>query len=222
MVGTFQALSILLLAILPGAVLVFSFERHAGAVAGDANERLVRFVIGTVVVFPCTAILAAWTYSRVVHAPIEGSPGEFTNRLEEPLGISPAWTLLPLVYVLVPWCLGWALGEGVVWLRRRAVNNRTTSRVPGVAAWDIVFLAPGPKLIAAKLRGGPWIGGMFASNSFASPLASRRKELVLEAGVQIDQVSGQIERDETKTPILLPGAIVLNYADVELLVVEPT
>jgi Family of unknown function (DUF6338) len=221
MVGTFQALSLLLLAILPGAVLLFSYEHHAGPLAGDANERAIRFVVGTVLVFPYTATLAAWIYTRVVHVPVDGSQDDFRNRLEHPTGISPAWTLLPLAYVLVPWCLGWLAGKGRVSLRKRAVANRATSLVPGVAAWDIVFLEPGPKLISAKLRGGPWVAGVFSDSSFASASAGKHKELVLEAAVQVDD-KGQIERDDTDTPILLPGAVVLNYADVELMVVERT
>jgi hypothetical protein len=221
MVGTFQALSLLLLTILPGAVLLFSYEYHAGRLAGDANERSLRFVIGTVLVFPYTATLAAWIYTRVLHVPIVGSQDEFTNRLENPSGISPAWTFLPLAYVLVPWCLGWAAGKGRVSLRQRSVKKRATSLVPGVVAWDIVFLDPGPKLISAKLRGGPWVAGVFADESFASAPAGKEKELVLEAAVQVDD-KGQIERDQTGTPILLPGAVVLNYADVELMVVERT
>jgi len=40
------ALSLLVLTVLPGAVLVFSYERHAGPLAGDPNERTLRFVAG--------------------------------------------------------------------------------------------------------------------------------------------------------------------------------
>jgi Family of unknown function (DUF6338) len=221
MVGTFEALSLLVLAILPGAVLMFSYEHHAGPLAGSPNERVVRFVVGTVLVFPYTATIAAWAYTRVFHVRVDGSRDEFANRLEHPTGLSPAWTLLPLVYVIVPWVLGWLAGKGRVWWRARAVKNQTTSLVPGVSAWDIVFLEPGPKLISAKLRGGPWVAGVFSDSSFASAPAGKQKELVLEAGVQIDE-AGQIERDVYGTPTVLPGAVVLNYADVELMMVERT
>lgn len=221
MVGTFQALSLLLLTILPGAVLLFSYERNAGPLAGDANERALHFLIGTVLVFPYTATLAAWTYTSVLHVSVDGSQAQFTNRLEDPSDLSLGWTLLPLAYVLLPWCLGWATGKGRVSLRRRAVKNRATSLVPGVTAWDIVFLEPGPKLISAKLRGGPWVAGVFSDSSFASAPAGKQKELVLEAGVQVDD-AGQVERDDYGTPVVLPGPVVINYADVELMVVERT
>lgn len=218
MVGTFQALGLLVLTVLPGAVLLFSYERHAGPLTGEGNDRALRFVLGTVLVFPYTALVAAWAYTRVLH--VEGPEDYFRNRLEDPVDLSPAWSLLPLAYVVVPWCVGWLAGRVRVDLRRRSVENRSTSLVPGVAAWDIVFLQPGPKLISAKLRGGPWVAGLFAAESFASSLASRHKELVLEQGVAVD-ARGKVERDKWGTPLARPGGIVLSYTDVELMIVEP-
>lgn len=221
MASTVQAVGLLLLTVVPGAVLTFSYERHAGPFAGDTNERTLRFLVATALVFPVTATIAMWTFTRVLHVPVGDPPTEYRNRLEDPSDISLWWTLVPFPYLAVPWGLGWIGGSLGVWLRKRAVARKASSLAPGLAAWDVVFLEPGPKLISVKLRNGPWIAGLFARNSFASGPAARHKELVLETEVEVDDV-GQVRRGEDGVPIERAGTVVINYSDVELMIVERT
>jgi len=220
-VSSLQAVGLLILAIVPGAVLMFSYERHAGPLGSDSNDRTLRFLIGTALVFPFTATLAMWTFTHVISVPVGDPPTDHRNRLAEPSDISLWWTFVPLAYVTVPWLLGWLGGSLWVVLRRLAVAGRTSSLAPSLAAWDVVFLDPGPKLISVKLRTGPWIGGVFGGASFASAPAARQRELVLEQRVAVD-TSGQIQRDEEGVPIEHFGAIVVDYSDVELMIVERT
>lgn len=221
MVSTLQAVGLLILAIVPGAVLTFSYERHAGPLTSDSNDRTLRFIVGTAIVFPFTATLAIWTFTHVISVPIGDPATGHRNRLSEPSDISVWWTFVPLIYITVPWMFGWLGGSLWVELRRRAVATRTSSFAPNLAAWDVVFLDPGPKLIAVKLRNGPWIAGIFAEASFASAPAATQKELMLELRVEVDDL-GQIQRDESGIPIERDGAVVVNYADVELMIVERT
>lgn len=220
-VSTLQAVGLLILTIVPGAVLTFSYERHAGPLAGHPNERSLRFLIGTAIVFPFTATLALWTFARVLHVPVGEPPREYRNRLADPSDVSLWWTFVPLAYVLIPWLLGRLGGSTRLALRRRTVASGTSSLAPGLAAWDVVFLDPGPKLISIKLRNGPWVAGIFAASSFASAPAAKEKELLLERQVGVDD-SGQIQRDESGIPLQGSGAVVVHYSDVELMIVERT
>lgn len=220
MVGTVQAVGLLLLAVLPGAVLVVSYERHAGPLADDINERTLRFIVGTALIFPYAAGLAGSVYTRILHVPIGSSRDTYRNRLLEPSDVSLWWYAVPVAYVLVPWGLGRFAGLARIALRRRTVRRRTASLVPGLEAWDIVFLESGPKLIAMKIRGGSWVAGVFAGNSFASAPAAKERELVLEVGVEVDE-RGTIQRDDDGTPLLTAASIVVAYADVELMTVQP-
>lgn len=221
MASTVQAVGLLILTVVPGAVLTFSYERHAGPLAGDPNERPLRFVIGTAIVFPFTATLALWTFNSLFSVPIGDPPTIRRNRVADRSDISLWWTFIPVLYIVVPWILGRVGGSSRLALRRRSIANKASSLAPGLAAWDVVFLDPGPKLITVKLRGGPWIGGLFAGSSFASAPAAKQKELVLELQIEVDE-SGRIQRDDEGVPVERSGAVVVNYSDVELMIVERT
>lgn len=222
MVGTFQALGVVLLAIVPGAALTFSYENHAGTLPGDTNDRLLRFLIGTALVFPFTAILGAWAYARVLHVPVPDSPGDFHNRLSHPTDLSPLWTLVPLLYIVVPWGAGVLAGKGWLWLSRKGATTHRAAMIPSrLAAFHVEFLRqqPGAKHVTMKLRSGEWVAGIFGDESFASPPAAREKELLLESRLAAN-AAGMIQRDEDNNPIQLGGAVVVKYADVELMFIE--
>ena len=216
MVGTVQALGLLLLAVLPGAVLVFSYEgRTQRILPGDGNERVLRFLLATVLIFPFVAVVAGAVYVRILHVPLDGGAAH-RNRLLDPSDVSLWWTLVPVAYVGVPWGLGRLAG----FLRVTREGRRARPTVQ-TSAWGFIVVDPRPKLVVVKLRSGTWAGGLFGDDSFSSPPESDHVDLVLESGVEVG-ADGAIRRHGDGMPVLTQAAVVISYADVELMTVEPT
>lgn len=224
MLQTLQALAVLTLAVVPGAVGTFSYERHAGPLPGDISERTVRFLIGTALLFPLSALIAWPVWTHVLHVKTTGGAGTvFRNRLETGEGVPILWTALPVVYVVAPWLAGLLAGRIRVAILKRSAKRAKAWRTPvTLKAWDRVFLRPGPKLISVRLRDGHWVGGLFGPQSYASPLASSAKELLLEVSYEVD-VEGKIVRDASGVPVEAGTAsVMIQAADVDLMLVEET
>jgi len=98
---TFQSLAVLLLALLPGALYVWAFERQAGAWGIRLTDRLFRFVGFSAVMHALLAPLTYWLWVCFVRSGARGS------------GKAPvALWLVPLVYVGAPILLGTTVGIG--------------------------------------------------------------------------------------------------------------
>ena len=61
MASTLAAVVMLVVVVLPGAVATFLFERSAGTLRGDANDRLIRFVFASALLSPVMAALG-WSF----------------------------------------------------------------------------------------------------------------------------------------------------------------
>lgn len=98
---TFQSLAVLVLALLPGALYVWAFERQAGAWGIRLSDRLFRFVGFSALMH---ALLAPVTFRLW---------DEFLRSGRLSSGMAPLllW-LLPLAYVGVPILLGTIVGLG--------------------------------------------------------------------------------------------------------------
>lgn len=154
MIDTFQALEVFLLALLPGALYVWAFEREAGGWGLGASDRLLRFVgfsaIFHVLVAPVTYI----AYRDFIA----------NDRLGAAKAI-PLW-LWPtlLIYVAIPLIAGLVIGtatsDGKRWTRYVA------GRSPAPRAWDHLFAARDlDGWVRLKLKDDKWIIGTFARSA---------------------------------------------------------
>src|SRR5918996_2184428 len=97
---TFEALAILLLALLPGALYVWAFERFAGAWGIRFSDRVLRFVEISAILH---ALLAPVTYRLWIDYLASGNLAE---------GRAPlALWLVPILYVFLPIFAGSAVGS---------------------------------------------------------------------------------------------------------------
>jgi hypothetical protein len=210
---TVQALLITVLAVLPGAVATFSFERHVGTYAAEFPERVVRFIVGSALVFPLTAAFAWPFWRHVLHvARVNPSTGatRFVNLVGTNGDVSPLWLLVPLGYVVAPAVAGNAAG----WMWARRLREHEQVPRDDLRAWDWLFLDPRPKIIVARLRSGRWVAGLFGEESHASPKDFASKDLYLEVAYEVDD-DGVLKLDNTDFPVQRDVSLLLHGDDVE-------
>jgi len=209
--STFQALAVLLIALLPGALYTWAFERQAGAWGVNTSDRLLRFVgssallqvLATPVIYQLyrTFIVTGWL------------------RAGRPL---PWWVwLLVGMFVGVPLALGHMIG--------RAAHNRTrwsrwfTGEHPAPRAWDNLFstedLTGWVRLRMKAER--VWILGAYGSaedGSMRSYAAGypHAQDLYLVDTAEAD-ADGQFVTDEAGNVVMRGVGVLVRWKEVEYL-----
>jgi hypothetical protein len=211
MVSTFQALGVFLLAMLPGALYVWAFERQAGGWGLSLSDRLLRF-IGTSAVFqalgaPITYVL----YGTYVHS----------GRLAR--GAALPWWLWALVvaYVVVPTACGHIVGHGT--RRRRSWALKITGPSPAPRAWDHLFGREAlTGWIRLRMKEGGWIVGAYAQSdtgglrSYAAGYPEDQDLFLIETA-ECDPDTGAFVVDERGAPRLRGISVLVRWDEVAYL-----
>lgn len=161
---TFQAVAVTLLAVLPGALYTWSFEREVGNWGVSLSDRVLRFVgfsalFHAVLFFPEHVV-----WSNYLHRAV---PGDGFHNLVIQGSSLPWWLyLLPLGYVLVPMAIGHLTARGA--LRGQAWTRFLVGPNPQPRAWDRLFWAGPSFLVRLRLKNETWVGGLFGGESYAS------------------------------------------------------
>jgi Family of unknown function (DUF6338) len=151
LVDTFQALGVLLLALLPGAIYVWAFEREAGGWGLGVTDRLLRFV-GVSAVFHVVA--APITYILYQHYIV-------TGELAHGKPISFLLWLAAVVYVAIPAALGAFVGNATA--GGKGWTRFIVGRSPAPRAWDHLFSAHDLNgWVRLKLKNDEWVIGAYA------------------------------------------------------------
>lgn len=210
MISTFQALAIAVLAILPGALYTWSFEREDGPWGVGVADRLLRFV-GASSVF---AVVSLWPlYQGYRYYLVTGDLAAGT-----PL---PPWIwFLPVIYLGIPIAVGTVVGKGS---RKQA---RWVRPITGLAnaprGWDQLFRTP-------KLKGymrvrliddttpPTWIVGVFGKSPDNSKLPDsyaagfpHEQDLYFWNTVDVDQDGEAITNNEG-IPTLTGAAALVRW-----------
>lgn len=94
-------LLVLLLAILPGALYIWAFEREVGRWGIGLADRVLRFIGFTALFLAMLAAPIRYLWTEYLHVPAE-TRGDFRNLVVDG-GALPWWLfLIPLGYVAVP------------------------------------------------------------------------------------------------------------------------
>jgi hypothetical protein len=205
---TFQSLAVLVVALLPGGLYVWAFERQAGAWGSKLSDRLFRFVEFSAVLH---ALLAPITYRIWVDFVRSGRLGS---------GKAPliVW-LVPAAYVASPILLGTFVGR--VTRSRRSWASLFTGPNPAPRAWDHLFGARPRGWIRLRLKSGTWLGGAFATRadgtrSYAAGYPEQQ-DLYLVESVEVDPDTGSFVIDDAGTPVLRGSSILIRWDEVEYL-----
>lgn len=193
-------------ALLPGALYVWAFERQAGRFGVALSDRLLRFVGGSAVLHALFAPLTYWfvaeQWERVgARAPLP-------------------WWCWPLVvgYVALPMAAGTATGRAT---RRGARWSRlVTGPEPAPRAWDHLFRHEVDGWIRCKLKSGVWIGGAFADSDGRRSYAAGYPEpcdLYLAVAADVDPETGEFVVDDAGDVVLGAGGLLVRWEEVEYL-----
>jgi hypothetical protein len=157
--ATFQALGVLILALLPGALYTFAFEREAGAWGINTSDRLLRFV-GSSALLQVLATPVIYQMYRLFVV---------TGWLQEGRPL-PWWVWLYVAgFVAVPLALGRLVGVGT---RNRTRWSRWfTGEHPAPRAWDNLFSTEDLNgWVRLRMKGDQdtWILGAYGSSADGS------------------------------------------------------
>jgi hypothetical protein len=210
MPDTFQAIAVLALAVLPGAVAVWAFERTAGRWSTETSDRVLRFAGVSAAFLAILSPLAYYLYATKVR-----------NRyLAEGRPLSWWFWLGALAYVLIPYAMGRLLGTGAKdgwpWLRA-LVGPQPVPR-----AWDYAFLDDRTGWIRLRLKDPPrWVIGAWGKlpdgrESFASPFP-QPQELYLVRTVRCNPDTGDFLYEAGGEPIWLSEGFLVRWDEVQYL-----
>lgn len=214
MPDTLQALLITFIAVLPGALYTWAFEREVGRWGIGLSDRVLRFV-GT-----SGLLLAAYAYplyllwTHYLHARVVTEEGVvFRNLVAEGASI-PWWLfLVPVTYVGLPLALGTfgALAVNRGWTR---IARVVAGRDPAPRAWDFLFSPRPAGLVRARLKGTDgWVGGLFGGDSYAAGYPESPQDIYLER-TYVVEADGSFARDAQGNPQELGSGILVRADDI--------
>jgi hypothetical protein len=205
--STLQALAVLALGLLPGALYVWGFEREAGQWGVSTSDRVLRFIGASAIIHALIAPLT-WLLWRSEVRTAELAEGR------------TAWWLIwivALVYVGVPSLVGIGVGRAArqdqKWVRWMAGPH------PAPRAWDHLFASEPTGWVRIKLRSGTWVGGLFATvetgRSYAAGFPHDR-DLLLSTIAEVDPATGEFRLEDGKS-ITRGSSLLVSWAEVEYL-----
>lgn len=205
---TFQGIAVVSVALLPGALYVWSFERLVGSWGVGLSDRVFRF-IGVSSLFHVTFLpVTYWLWDAYLRS----------GRLSAGDVPFVLW-LAPLAYVGFPVAVGTLVGLGT--LNRSDWAGVFTGPAPAPRAWDNLFFGKPEGWIRLRLNSGAWLGGGYAEaesgmKSYAAGYPED-PDLLLAEAVETDPDTGEFMFDDEGDPILRGSALLVRWEEVEYL-----
>jgi uncharacterized protein DUF6338 len=209
MPNTFQALAVLLLALLPGALFIWGFERISGRWVIGLSDRILRF-FGISALFQ--ALAAPATYA-IWHKYLR--EGALSHDKTVPWWL---WAVV-VVYVALPFLIG-------SWLAVSVEADKPWARWaigytdPAPTAWDFVFSSESSAWVRLKLKSGRWAGGAYTGDGYSGGYPEP-PDLYLNAVAEVDPDTGEFIRDAKGDAIIKPYGLLVRWEEVEFLEFAP-
>lgn len=204
MPDTFHAVAVLVVALLPGALYVWAFERQAGRWGIGLSDRLLRFVGGSALFHAVAAPFTYWLWADQWDDVTAGEPAHWW------------WWPVVLAYILIPVACGSVVGRGV--RNQRLWTTFFTGPDPAPRAWDHLFGRRADGWVRLRLKSGAWLGGAYADANGRRSYAAGYPEvqdLYLAAAVELDPETGAFVLDEHGSVPLLVGGVLVRWDEVE-------
>ncbi|WP_043503688.1 DUF6338 family protein [Georgenia sp. SUBG003] len=204
---SFQAAAVLVLALVPGALYIWSFERQAGRWGIGLSDRIFRFVGASAIIHALLAPATYWFWST-----------QWPRLRQQD---DPSWWLwaLAMGYVALPllagsW-IGCATRTGSGWALF------FTGPDPAPRAWDHLFQGKRDGWVRLRLKSGTWVGGAYATSEtgLRSYTAGypEEQDLFLATTVEVDPGTGEFLFDESGNVRLQDGGLLVRWEEVEYL-----
>jgi hypothetical protein len=205
MVDTFQAIAVVMVALVPGALYFWAFERQTGRWGVGLSDRVLRFIGASALFHVGYAPVSYWLWANQ------------WPRARDGQALSLWLWGLTILYVALPIAAGSVIGFGTH--RRMAWSRWVAGPHPAPRAWDYLFEHKTTGWVRLRLKSGVWIGGAYAaaggldSYSAAYP---EPQDLFLAAGAEIDPATGEFAVDDDGD-IPLRGGLLVAWEEVEYL-----
>jgi len=204
---TFESLAVIALALLPGALYVWSFERLVGRWGISLADRALRFVGGSAIFHAAFLPVSFSLWATYVRS---GEIDRF-NRLPRVI-----WVPV-LFYVAIPIAIGSLAGVGT--RRGWRWTKLLTGPDPAPRAWDYLFSNHPDGWILLRLKTGTWLGGAYARQDGRRSYASgypEAGELFIAEAASVDPETGEFEYANGEV-VLLGSSILIRWEEVEYL-----
>jgi hypothetical protein len=206
--STFEAIGVAAVALLPGALYVWGFERQVGNWGVGLSDWLYRFFGTSALFHALIAPITYWLWATFIRT---GEAGE-GNRL-------PLWLWgCVLAYTAIPFAGGTVVGIGTR-------NGDPWARVftgpdPAPRAWDHFFASRPDGWIRLRLKSGVWIGGAYAPSdgglqSYAAGYPEPQ-DLFLAETVEVDPDTGEFVLVDGD-PVFRQTSLLIAWDEVEFL-----
>lgn len=210
MTQTVEAILVVAIALLPGAIYLWSVESVVGGWWLDLSDRLYRFVAWSLVLHVALVPLtyAVWTHT-VMDAQWQTSFGRFLV----------LWLAL-IAYIAIPFAAGKFIAghwrRGSKWALHIVGD-------PAPSAWDHLWGSVEAAWVRARMKEGYWIGGLYADAGFPSYASGfpNSPDLYLATAYVINQETGDFQRDDEGRPEPTGSGILIRWEDVEVLDIVP-
>lgn len=208
MVDTFQAVAVAAIAVLPGSLYVWAFERLVGRWGIGSSDRLLRFVGGSAFFHATFAPLTYFLWSQFFRTGTVSAGKPLPYYL---------WAVV-LGYVSSPLALGsivgWGTREGRSWAKW------FTGPEPAPRAWDHLFGRRPEAWVRLKIKNGPWLGGIYSPKVGLGSYAAGYPEpadIFLSEGVEVDPHSGRFLFDDAGQPRRTNSGLLVRWEQTEYL-----
>jgi hypothetical protein len=236
-------LTLLIVALLPGALFVWAYEAQAGEWGIRRPDRLLRFVAasGVMQALAAPATFIVWkTYLRdhgrtagdrlpwlfwlaiATYAAIPALLGYLAGRLFSPrprVLRRLSQRRIRILRRLVALRLNLGVRRFAHRRRRRFVRRwlQRLTRTRPPRAWDYFFAKRPDGWIRIKLRDGPWIGGIYAEGSYASGYPHEPQDILLATVARVDPESGEFVRDRDGNVPTRDSGILIRWDEISYL-----
>ena len=206
---TVIAVFIVVVAVLPGSMYTWAYERQASAFGVTFADRTLRFLAVSLLFH----LVLAWPEYALYRVAFAGSTFGVWQ-------FAAAWGAALLV-VLIPAAIGTVLGglyttrnsrEGWTWLRQRLSPVReqrllrlALGRTPAPRAWDDLFSDRPTVYIRVRTTDGTWLAGLFADDSYAGGYP-HDTDLLLEEAWEIRAEDGILGDRGLGYPVYVPAS----------------
>jgi len=204
---SFHAAVVLVIALVPGALYIWSFERQAGRWGIGLSDRVFRFVGASAIIHTLLAPATYWFWATQWPR-LRGND-------------DPSWWLWALAgaYVGLPLVTGSLIGRATRKGARWA--SFFTGPDPAPRAWDYLFQGKRDGWIRLRLKSGTWVGGAYATSeggmqSYAAGYPEDQ-DLFLATTAVVDAVTGEFLFDDSGHAKLQKGGLLLRWEEVEYL-----
>jgi hypothetical protein len=190
------ALAIVLIAILPGAVYTWAFEREAGAYGVTFADRTLRFLAASVILH----LLLAWPeyvlYRLALRGHGEVLAGQFAALWAGFLLLAAipavAGTIIGGLYATRDTRQGWSrVRSRLSEEREKKLLRIIAGRDPAPRAWDDLFSGRPSCYLRVRTTSEQWLAGRFAADSYAGGYPNEQ-DVLLEEAYEMDDETGEL------------------------------